>query len=89
MASLPRQTLARLRTQKRVTFEPDGDASTPAEALWRSGSIEGANACGFADAGGTLRIRRDHPALELVEPELLLDAVVFSGAGALVSAVDA
>ena len=36
-------------------------AGTPAEELWRAGSIEGALACGFADAGGTLRIRRDHP----------------------------
>lgn len=77
------ETLARLRTQKRVTFEPA--AGTPAEALWRSGSIEGAIACGFADAGGTLRIRRDHPALALVEEELLLDAIVFGGSSAMVA----
>ena len=80
------ETLARLRTQKRVTFEPP-QGSTPAEALWRSGSIEGAIACGFADAGGTLRIRRDHPTLALVEDELLLDAVVFGGSSAMVSSV--
>lgn len=79
------ETLARLRTQKRVTFEPP--SGTPAEALWRSGSIEGAIACGFADAGGTLRIRRDHPTLELVEDELLLDAIVFGGSSAMVAGV--
>ena len=28
-------------------------------------------------------IRRDHPVLELVEEDLLLDAVVFSGSAAL------
>lgn len=77
------ETLARLRTGTRVTFAPD--EGTPAEQLWREGSIEGAQACGFSDAGGTIRIPRDHPALALVEPELLLDAVVFGGSSALVS----
>jgi formiminoglutamate deiminase len=76
------ETLARLRTGTRVTFAPD--EGTPAEQLWREGSIEGAQACGFSDAGGTIRIPRDHPALALVEPELLLDAVVFGGSPALV-----
>ena len=80
------ETLERLRAGKRVTFEPK--RGTPAEALWHSGSIEGALACGFADAGGTLRIPRDHPALELVENELLVDAVVFSGTSAMVDSVD-
>lgn len=79
------ETLQRLRTGQRVTFDPS--PTTPAETLWRSGSLEGALACGFADAGGTLRIRRDHPTLELVEPELLLDAVVFSGGSAMVESV--
>lgn len=78
------ETLARLRTGARVTFAPP--SGTPAEQLWREGSLEGAIACGFADAGGTLRVARDHPALALVEEELLLDAVVFSGSSSLVVA---
>ena len=78
------ETLARLRTQSRVTFVPP--AGTPAEQLWREGSSEGAIACGFDDAGGSIRIARDHPALALVEDELLLDAVVFGGSSSLVSA---
>jgi formiminoglutamate deiminase len=81
------ETLQRLRTGQRVTFEPA--SRTPAEDLWASGSIVGAAACGFADAGGTLRIRRDHPALELVDDALLLDAVVFGGSSALIESVDA
>ena len=80
------ETLERLRSGTRVTFAPR--VGTPAEALWGAGSIEGAVACGFADPGGTLRIRRDHPALELVEPEHLLDAIVFSGTSAMVEGVD-
>lgn len=81
------ETLERLRTGRRVTFDPS--SSSPAEALWRAGSTDGAAACGFADAGGVLRIRRDHPSLELVEDALLLDAVVFSGSSAMVEGVDA
>ena len=77
------ETLARLRTGTRVTFAPS--TGTPAEQLWREGSVEGAIACGFPDAGGTIRIPREHPALALVEDELLLDAVVFGGSSALVS----
>jgi formimidoylglutamate deiminase len=80
------ETLQRLRTGQRVTFEPP--ACTPAEDLWRSGSLEGALACGFSDAGGTLRIPRAHPSLELVEDALLLDAVVFGGSSAMVERVD-
>lgn len=80
------ETLERLRLQRRVTFDPA--VRTPAEELWRAGSIEGAVACGFADAGGTVRIARDHPALELVADELLLDAVVFSGSSAMIETVD-
>jgi formiminoglutamate deiminase len=71
------ETLERLRTQRRVTFEPV--ELTPAAALWRAGSLEGALACGFEDAGGTVLVDRDHPALSLVPDELLLDAVVFGG----------
>jgi formiminoglutamate deiminase len=79
------ETLARLRTGARVTFTPA--RGTPAEDLWRAGSLEGAIACGWDDAGGALRIRRDHPALALVEDELLLDAIVFGGSSALVEDV--
>lgn len=78
------ETLARLRTGTRVTFAPA--SGTPAEQLWREGSIEGARACGFSDPGGTIRIAREQQAFELVEPELLLDAVVFGGSSALVNA---
>ncbi|MBX3186245.1 MAG: formimidoylglutamate deiminase [Labilithrix sp.] len=81
------ETLERLRSGKRVTFDPAG--ATPAAELWKAGSSEGALACGFADAGGTLRISRDHPSLALVEDELLLDAVVFGGGSAMVARVDA
>lgn len=77
------ETLARLRTKTRVTFAPP--QGTPAERLWLDGSVEGAAACGFAEAGGSIRIRRDHPALSLVEDELLLDAVVFGGAANLLT----
>ena len=76
------ETHERLRTERRVTFRPtDPAVRTPAEQLWREGSVEGAHACGFDDAGGQVVIRRDHPSLDLVEDELLLDAIVF-GAGA-------
>lgn len=78
------ETLSRLRTGTRVTFAPS--AGTPAEQLWREGSLEGALACGFNDAGGTVRISRRHPALELVDDELLLDAIVFGGTPGLVEA---
>jgi formimidoylglutamate deiminase len=83
------ETLERLRSGHRVTFDAAASGLTPAEALWRSGSIEGALACGFADEGGTIQIRRDHPALELVPESLLLDAIVFGGSSALVESVSA
>jgi len=72
------ETQERTRRRARVTFRPT--SGTPAEQLWREGSIEGAAACGFADVGGNVVIRRDHPALDLVDEVLLLDAIVF-GAG--------
>jgi formimidoylglutamate deiminase len=77
------ETLARLRTQKRVTFTPTAHSKTPAEQLWREGSLHAALACGFADTGGTVRVRKDHPALALVPEELLLDAVVFGGSSSM------
>jgi len=82
------ETLARLRTQKRVTFSAVAPSRTPAEQLWREGSLHGALACGFDDEGGTIRIQRDQRALALVPDDLLLDAVVFGGSSALVAADD-
>ncbi len=85
------ETHERLRTRRRVTFAPTAQgmqaasSATPAEELWRSGSIEGANACGFADAGGEISIRRDHPILAFVkDDEALLDAIVFSGQSSMI-----
>jgi formiminoglutamate deiminase len=69
----------RLRTGRRVTLRAEG--RTPAEELWRIGSIEGAIACGFDDAGGTVAIDREAPALALVRDEHVLDAIVFGGDG--------
>ncbi|MFT3769400.1 MAG: formimidoylglutamate deiminase [Minicystis sp.] len=66
----------RLRTQRRVTLRAEG--RTPAAELWRIGSTEGAEACGFADAGGTITVDGDAPELALVKDEHLLDAVVYS-----------
>jgi formimidoylglutamate deiminase len=80
------ETGERLRTGRRITFAPS--SGTPAEQLWREGSIEGARACGFDDAGGTVTIRGDHPALELVPEDLLLDALVFSGSSSMIDRVD-
>jgi len=71
------ETLERLRAGQRVTFAPTG--GTPAEELWHAGSLAGAQACGFSDAGGMVSTPREHPTLDLVEEELLLDAIVFSG----------
>jgi formimidoylglutamate deiminase len=79
------ETLARLRTQKRVTFAPAPHSKTPAEQLWREGSLHAALACGFSDAGGTVRIAKDHPMLALVPDDLLLDAVVFGGSSSMIS----
>jgi formiminoglutamate deiminase len=73
----------RLRTGKRVTLD-GGAERTPAEELWRVGSQLGAEACGFADAGGTIEIDRAAPGLALVREEKLLDAIVFSGSPAMV-----
>lgn len=77
------ETLARLRTGRRVTFAPP--SVTPAEQLWREGSFHGALACGFADDGGTLRIAREQQALLLVDDAFVLDAIVFGGTPALMS----
>jgi formiminoglutamate deiminase len=81
------ETHERLRTMARVTFRPP-DGTTPAEQLWREGSVEGAAACGFADAGGALVVRRDHPSLALVDDEHLLDALVFGCGPAVVDRVE-
>jgi formimidoylglutamate deiminase len=77
----------RLRTGRRVTLRgsdaPSPAPRTPAEELWRIGSTEGAAACGFADAGGTVTVDREAPELALVREEHLLDAVVYSGSRAV------
>jgi formiminoglutamate deiminase len=77
------ETLGRLKEQRRVTFTPEDETRTPAEELWRAASLEGALACGFPDAGGTVTIGRDHPQLALVADEHLLDAIDFGGTPAL------
>jgi hypothetical protein len=56
-----------------------GHAQRPGPGGRDEASTVGAQACGFDDAGGEVTIRRDHPALELVEESLLLDAIVFGG----------
>jgi formiminoglutamate deiminase len=77
------ETHERLRTRARITFDPQG--ATPAEALWLEGSLNGALACGFTDAGGEIALDAEHESLRFVEADQLLDAVVFSGtANALV-----
>jgi formimidoylglutamate deiminase len=80
------ETHERLRTRTRVTFAPA--SGTPAEQLWREGSLQGAAACGFGDAGGFVVLRRDHPALELVDDEFVLDAVVFGGSPGIIERVE-
>ncbi|AKT37903.1 formimidoylglutamate deiminase [Chondromyces crocatus] len=62
----------------------EGEVWSPAGALWHIGSQLGAEACGFADAGGTITLDRTAPQLALVREERLLDAIVFSGSPALV-----
>jgi formiminoglutamate deiminase len=74
------ETHERIRTRSRVTFRPAH--LTPAETLWYEGSMQGAAACGFRDAGGEITIRGDHPVLELVPRELLLDSIVFGASSA-------
>jgi formiminoglutamate deiminase len=80
------ETHERLRTRTRVTFRPG--AGTPAEQLWREGSLETAAACGFADAGRHVVIARDHPSLALVSDEFALDAIVFGGSSAMIARVE-
>lgn len=73
------ETAERSRLEKRVVAWRAGEGEpTPAERLWDIGSKESARACGFADAGGVLRVRKDHPDLKLVDASHLLDAIVFS-----------
>jgi len=72
----------RLRTGKRFATWP-----APAEHLWRAASEVGARALGFGDAGGYLQIRADAPALQLVDEDHWLDALVFSGSAQLVERV--
>jgi formimidoylglutamate deiminase len=67
----------RLRTGRRVLLD-DGERSV-AEVLWHMGSQLGAEACGFATAGGTITVDRAARELSLVDDEHLFDAIVFSG----------
>ncbi len=79
------ETHARQREHARVTFRPI--AGTPAEELWREGSVIGAAACGFPHAGGHAAVRRDHPSLDLVGDAELLDALVFGCGGHVIDHV--
>lgn len=81
------ETHERLRTRRRVTFRPD--TGIPAEQLWREGSVNGALACGFADAGGHVVVRRDHPSIALVDDAFVLDAIVFGCGPSIVERVEA
>jgi len=80
------ETHERLRTRRRVTFRPA--SATPATQLWHEGSLNGALACGFPDAGGHVVIRRDHPSIALVDDEFLLDAIVFGCGPSIVDRVE-
>ena len=92
------ETHERLRTRHRVTFRPavagegprnNSGSATPATQLWHEGSVNGAVACGFADAGGHVVLRRDHPSIALVDDEFLLDAIVFGCGPSIVELVEA
>ncbi len=74
----------RLRTGKRNTLRTT-EGRTPAEELWHIGSELSAQACGFADAGGAVRLSRLAPELGRVREELLLDAIVYSATPAVFS----
>jgi formiminoglutamate deiminase len=82
------ETHERVRLGARATFRPS-PPSTPAEALWAAASITGAAACGFADAGGEVIVRRDDPALDLVAADVLLDAIVFGAGASVIARLDA
>ncbi|MEP7124743.1 MAG: formimidoylglutamate deiminase [Byssovorax sp.] len=75
----------RLRTGRRIGVVA-APGRTPAEELWRVGSIESAAASGFDDCGGELEIDRSAPELALVQEEHLLDAAVYSGGSRVVRA---
>jgi cytosine/adenosine deaminase-related metal-dependent hydrolase len=76
------ETHERLRVQRRVTYQPERESL--ATQLWREGSIIGAEACGFDDAGGEVTLDAHHLSLALVDREHLLDAIVFGGGPGLV-----
>ncbi len=80
------ETHERLRTRMRVTFRPV--QGTPAEQLWREGSLQGAAACGFEGAGGEVVVRSDDPAIALVDEEFLLDAIVFGASSSVVQRIE-
>ncbi|MBW2452952.1 MAG: amidohydrolase family protein [Deltaproteobacteria bacterium] len=65
----------RVRQGKRLVLDPP--ERSPAEELWHLGSEVTSRACGFDDAGATVRLERAAPELSLVREEQLLDAIVF------------
>lgn len=73
--------------ERQRTGQRFGEGTLSAEHLWKIASDEGAHALGFDDAGGQIEIDRKSPALELVEDEHLLGALVFSGSSRLVDRV--
>jgi len=81
------ETHERLRTQTRITFQPL-EGRTPAEQMWHEGSHEAAVACGFEGAGSHVLLDTEHPTLHLVDPDHLLDAIVFSGGPGLVRGIE-
>lgn len=68
----------RLRLQKRCLVTGQG---TVAETLWQIGSRASELACGFSEPAAPIAIDRTAAALAYVEPDQLLDGIVF-GAGA-------
>jgi formimidoylglutamate deiminase len=67
----------RLRTGKRLAVRSND--RTPAEELLHMGTVIGAEACGFSDAGGFVEVDIEAPELQLVRKEHLLDAIIYSG----------
>ncbi len=72
------ETHARLRDGTRVTFAPL--QTTPARALWQEASVATARSIGFEDAGAELCFDLNASFFEGVDPNLAVDALVFSGA---------
>jgi formimidoylglutamate deiminase len=76
------ETHERLRTKRRVTFQPA--TGSLAEQLWLEGSTLGAAACGFDDPGGEIVLDGSDLSLALVRRDDLMSAIVFGGGPGLV-----